>query len=210
MRKRVVASLMVLSMAGLFYVMAAAGLSVSVTAVDPPTSLGIDGTSYEIVMWIQNAAGAFIKTFGLWGHQTNSNDLPIWTSHNGGVKTVDGVTSATLTAGKTVSATWNLTNASGTAVPNGTYTYNLEMSNHHSSTTAYTDWYVRGTININGTSSTKTGADSVVNAGTTYMTAISAMYTPSTSIVFEPSQKQNAANPLAFVAPANFGPVPCA
>ena len=206
MRKRIAASLMVLSMAVLFYIMAAAGLNVSVTSVDPP-NIGGSGFSpnYEIVMWIENAAGAFVRTFGLWGHQTNSNDLPIWTSHNGGSTTVDGVTSATLTSGKTVNATWDLTGASGTVVPNGTYTYNLELSNHHSSTTAYTDWYASGTININGTSSTKTGADSVVNMATTYLTSISAMYTASTSIAYNPRANQNDVNPLAFVTPADFG-----
>ena len=203
MRKRIMASLMVLSMAALFYVMAAAGLNVSVTAVDPPG--GSFGNSYEIVMWIENAAGAFVRTFGLWGHQTNSNDLPIWTSHNGGSTTVDGVTSATLTSGKAVNATWDLTNASATVVPNGTYTYNLEISNHHSATTGYTDWYAKGTININGTSSTKTGLDSVVNSATTYMTNVSAMYTASTSIAYNPREKQNNVDPLAFVTPNNFG-----
>jgi hypothetical protein len=202
MKKRIAAGMIVVCLAGFYYAMAAPGLKVTVTAVDPPG--GGFGNNYEIVMWIKNAAGTFIKTFGLWGHQTNSNDLHIWTSQNGGSKTVDGVSAATLSTGTTVNATWNLTNAAGTVVPDGNYTYNLELSNHHSATSGYSDWYVRGTININGTTSTKTGTDSVVNTGTTYLTAISAAYTPSTSIVFEPVQKQNTADPLAFVAPKNF------
>ena len=207
MRKRIGAGISVLCLAGFFYAMAAPGVAVTVTAVDPTT--GSFAPKYEIVMWIQNAAGDFIKTFGLWGHQTtttgNSIDLPIWGSHLGtNAKTVDGVSSATLSAGATVNATWNLTNASGAAVPNGTYTYNIELSNHHSTTAAYSDWYARGEIIIDGTSKTATGTDSAVNTASTYITNVSAVYTAATSSVIDQASKQKIANPFAFVTPSSF------
>ena len=202
MRKRIGRGIAAMCLAGFFHAMAAPGLTVTVTAVDPPG--GSFGASYEVVMWIQDAVGTFIKTFAIWGNERNTNDLPIWAAHSSRVVATDAVASATLSAGTHINGPWNLTGSTGAVVPNGTYTYNIELSNHHSSAAAYTDWYVRGKIVIDGTSKTATGTDSAVNSGYTYLTNVSAVYTaPVSGIIAQPFDK-NSINPLAFVTPAAF------
>jgi hypothetical protein len=203
MIKRVGVEIAMMCFAGFLSAAAAPGLSVSVTAVDPPG--GSYGSNYEVVMWIQNAAGTFIKTIAIWGGQKNSNDLPIWYAHSSGAVATDAVASATLRAGATINGPWNLTGSTGAVIPNGTYTFNVELSNHHSSVNAYTDWFVRGKIAIDGTTKTVTGADSTVNSGNTYLTNVSAVFTAPASVIIEKTPQQNTTNPLAFVTPQMFG-----
>jgi hypothetical protein len=185
------------------YLMAAPGLKVTVTTVDP--SGGTWGTKYEVAMWIRNAAGSFIKTFGFWGGDKKTNDFPVWYSNAGGVTSVDGTTGATLSAGATLNSTWNLTDLNNAAVPNGAYSYRIELSNHHSSVNAYTDYFVAGTIQIDNTSKVKNGVDSSVNNGSTYITNVIAEYTGPASGTITADPEKRTANPFAFVTPAHFG-----
>lgn len=184
------------------YVMSAPGLKVTMTAVDPPG--GSWEPNYELVMWIRNAAGSFVKTFGSWGQDRSSNDFPIWYANSGGVTTVDGTTGATLTADTTLNSTWNLTGANNAAVPNGSYSYRIELSNHHT-LTAYAAYFVAGTIQIDSTSKVKNGVDSSVNNGSTYITNVIAEYTAPANGTINAVPENRTVNPLAFVTPAHFG-----
>jgi len=183
------------------------GLKVTVTTVDPAG--GGFGTSYEVVMWIETNVGAFVKTFALWGHQTNSNDLPWWSSKNNGDKTVDGTTSATLTASSTLNATWDLTGSSGAQVINGTYRYNIELNNHHNTINAYTGWFARGSIAIDGIGKTKNGVDtSTANASAALTNVIGAYSAPTISVQFTPPPAAKpVTDPLSFATPAGAGHV---
>ena len=165
---------LILYLASALPVLAADSLKVSVHTANP--SGGGFGSRYAVVMWIENAAGAFIKSFGRWGNDTGTNDLPIWNSKNGGVKTIDGVTGATQSTATTLASNWNCTNASGAAVPAGTYWVNIELSNHHSNMPSPTDLLIRSSIVIDGTSKTSTTIDSSFNSASTYLTAFSASY----------------------------------
>lgn len=184
------------------YLMAAPGLKVTVTTVDPPG--GSWGTNYEVVMWIRNAAGSFVKTFGSWGQDRSSNDFPIWYANSGGVTTVDGTTGATLSADTTLNSTWNLTGANNAAVPTGAYSYRIELSNHHSPA-AYAAYFVAGTIQIDSTSKVKNAVDSSVHNGSTYITNVIAEYTAPANGTITAIPEKRAVDPLAFVTPARFG-----
>jgi hypothetical protein len=203
MNKKAGMKMAMLTLTVFSYLMAAPGLKVTITTVDPPG--GSWGTNYEVAMWIRNAAGSFIKTFGFWGGDQNSNDFPIWDSNAGGVTTVDGTTGATPSAGATLNSTWNLTGANNAAVPKGAYSYRIELSNHHSSVDAYTDYFVAGTIQIDSTSKVKNGVDSSVNNGSTYITNVIAEYTAPANGTINAVPENRTADPLAFVTPANFG-----
>jgi hypothetical protein len=183
--------------------MAAPGLKVTVTTVDP--SGGTWGTKYEVAMWIRNAAGSFIKTFGFWGGDKKINDFPVWYANAGGVTTVDGTTGATQTAAATLNSTWNLTDLNNAVVPSGAYSYRIELSNHHSSVAAYTDYFVAGTLQIDNTSKVKNGVDSSLNNGSTYLTNVIAEYTGPASGTITAIPEKRTANPFAFVTPAHFG-----
>jgi hypothetical protein len=202
MKKKTGMIVAMLSLMVFSYVMAAPGLKVTMTAVDPPG--GSWGTNYEVVMWIKNAAGSFIKTFGSWGEDRASNDLPIWYKDAGGVTTVDGTTGATLSAGATLNSTWNLTDANNAAVPNGPYAYRIELSNHHT-LTAYAAYFVAGTIQIDSTSKVKNGVDSSVNNGSTYISNVIAEYTAPANGTITALPEKRTLDPLAFLTPAHFG-----
>jgi hypothetical protein len=203
MKKKAGMIVVMLTLTMFSYLMAAPGLKVTMTTVDPPG--GSWGTNYEAAMWIRNAAGSFIKTFGFWGGDQNPNDFPIWYTNAGGVTTVDGTTGATPSAGATLNSTWNLTDINNAAVPKGAYSYRIELSNHHSSVAAYTDYFVSGTIQIDSASRVKNGVDSSVNNGSTYITNVIAEYTAPTNGTINTIPEKRTVAPFAFVTPAHFG-----
>jgi hypothetical protein len=175
---------------------AAPGVTVTVSTSDPGT--GNWGSEHDIVLWIENAAGAFIKTFGRWGYDYGASDLPVWNSRKT-VSTVDGTTGATPTTYGTVSATWNLTGTNGSRVPNGTYHYCIELSNNHNH-----PYYVRGTIAIDGTSKTATGTDSSVNSASTFLKNVTAAYVDNGSSIRNPPLAQKAGGLRGFITPPSF------
>jgi hypothetical protein len=197
-------AVLALCFAGIAQVMAADSLKVSVHAANPPG--GSFGTSYVAVMWVENAAGAFVKSFGRWGNQTGSNDLPIWNSKNGGVKTIDGVTGATPTAAATLASNWKCTDANGTAVPNGTYKINIELNNHHNTITNCTDWLIQTGVVVDGAAKTKTVIDSSFNSAATYLTAFSANYIPGLSALEAAMPARGIlVTSTSFIIPPGFG-----
>ncbi len=79
-----------------------------------------------VAVWIQSSSGSYVKTLARWA-QTRRRYLLDWNSASGG-DTVDAVTGATFYSHGTRTATWNLTDRSGSVVPDGTYTIRLELA----------------------------------------------------------------------------------
>jgi len=156
-------------------------------------------------MWIENAAGQFVKSFGLWGRETNSNDFPIWNSKNGGVKSIDGVSAATLSSSQTLSTNWKCTNAAGTIVTEGTYYINIELTNRHSTMPNPGTYFVRTPIVIDREAKTKSTLDSSLNNGATYITSFLADYIPDNSTIESfGALTQLMVTPYGFVIPAGL------
>jgi len=155
---------------------AANELAVTVTTVNP---MGAYNPANCVVMWVQNNAGQFVRTFGKWAAE-REGELYTWNSANGGNTSVNinGVTSATRTSHGTISSRWNLANASGQRVPNGTYWYYIEMTDRNRQ-----GQVVKGHIAIDGTSETRTGIDSSFNSGSTYLTNVIAAYVESNAVM---------------------------
>lgn len=84
-----------------------------------------------IAVWVENSAGKLVKTVSLW-HLQNGQDrwlseLYRWYAASSGVDTVSGATRA---AGS-YTVSWDLTDADGKAVSDGTYTICIEATREH-------------------------------------------------------------------------------
>lgn len=82
-------------------------------------------------IWIANASGGFVKTLEVWA-QRRAGDLTKW-----GIETfsnrVDAISSATLSSHRQHQVSWDMTNASGAAVPDGDYQIIIELTDHDGS-----------------------------------------------------------------------------
>jgi hypothetical protein len=156
---------------------AANELAVTVTTINP---MGTYNPANIVAMWIQDNSGQFVRTFGKWAAERES-ELLTWNSANGGNTSVciDGVTAATRTSHGTISSKWDLSNASGQRVPNGNYWYYIEMTDRNNRQGPV----VKGHIAIDGTSETRTGIDSSFNSGSTYLTNVIAAYTENNAVI---------------------------
>jgi len=159
--KRLFTAFFILNFVGFLFVASAAGLTV--------TAKSAVNSTCTAVMWITNAANAFQHTFAIWDRNDNDH-LKVWRTYSGGSISTDAVSSATLSANATFSGTWNLKDASGALVPNGTYKYFIEICQN-----GPTPYHVVGSIVIDGTSKTKTVIDS--GNTTTALTNVTAVYT---------------------------------
>ena len=136
------------------------------------TSKEISGKTYsperDVVVYILNAAGKFIRTVGMWGF--DRSDCQTWATLSKSNE-VDAVSSATVTgASSDLSVTWNGMDTSEQAVPNGTYWLCLEATASDKNASAPR---LKCRIVLDGTSKTSTTADSSLNNGSTYFTALS-------------------------------------
>ena len=136
------------------------------------TSKEISGKTYsperDVVVYILNAAGKFIRTVGMWGF--DRSDCQTWATLSKS-NVVDAVSSATVTgASSDLSVTWNGLDTNEQAVPNGTYWLCLEATASDKNTSAPR---LKCKIVLDGTSKTSTTADSSLNSGSTYFTALS-------------------------------------
>jgi hypothetical protein len=77
-------------------------------------------------IWIEDTAGAYVKTVELWG-QTRAKWLVRFQAAASG-NVVDAVTGATLLSHGTHEVTWNLTDLDGCEVANQTYQLLLELT----------------------------------------------------------------------------------
>lgn len=127
------------SAAGVTSVQSAGSLSITFTTVDPrgrysPRNIG--------AVWIETADGKFVKTVERWAG-VRARDLRRWTQQSGGWPStstpdrVDAVSRATLRSHETHTLTWNLRDASGAVVPDGSYKVFVEMTDRDSPAGAY-------------------------------------------------------------------------
>jgi hypothetical protein len=85
--------------------------------------------TFCLVAWIEDNAGAFVKTLAVWGNVAEDlADVEPWftvakTPTDSLGNTVDAVTSPTLTGNKSLSVSWNGTDVKKAAVANGTYKF---------------------------------------------------------------------------------------
>lgn len=84
-----------------------------------------------IAVWVEDSAGALVKTIALWHLQNGRdrwlNELYQWYEASGGAETNS---SATRAAGS-YTLSWDLTGSDGAAVPAGTYTLWIEAVREH-------------------------------------------------------------------------------
>jgi hypothetical protein len=98
-------------------------------AISFSTSKWAATDTFCLISWIEDNAGAFVKTLAVWGK--NAEDLadvePWFTVAKSPTdtlgNTVDAVTSPTLIGNKNLSVSWNGTDVKKAAVPNGTYKF---------------------------------------------------------------------------------------
>lgn len=81
------------------------------------------------VIWITNAQGQFVKTIKVWANQYRST-LVRWVN-NSGQNTQGALTGASLNNHQLHNITWNGNNYQGTEAPDGTYTVNIEFTEHN-------------------------------------------------------------------------------
>lgn len=120
-----------------------------------------------IAVWIENSAGALVKTVSLW-HLQNGQDrwlseLAQWYQASGGVETNSSATRAP----GSYTVAWDLTDASGAAVKDGTYTVCIEALREHGSYSLAT-----GDVAVKGKAVSTTLADNVE------LSAITVKYQP--------------------------------
>jgi len=78
-------------------------------------------------VWVEDAAGVFIKTIGRWG-LIKYYHLSQWMAADG--TAIDGITGATqMVYQQPYTVVWDLTDRSGAQVPDGTYYIKLELTN---------------------------------------------------------------------------------
>jgi hypothetical protein len=87
------------------------------------SSHGIYGPANVGAIWITDSSNKFVKTLSVWGTIRLSN-ASAWTTASNSNRT-DAVSAATRRSEGPISATWNCTNTSEAAVPDGMYTVNI-------------------------------------------------------------------------------------
>lgn len=120
-----------------------------------------------IAVWVEDSAGALVKTVSLW-HLQNGQDrwlseLSQWYQAAGGVETNS---SATRAAGS-YTVVWDLTDLNGAAVKDGTYTVCIEALREHGSHSL-----ASGDVVVKGKAATATLADNAE------LSAITVKYQP--------------------------------
>ncbi len=95
-------------------------------------------------IWIETAAGAFVKTVERWG-KTRARYLTRFNTASGG-NVVDAITSATLSSHITHDRTWNLADKMECEIPAGMYRVVLEMTDRDGPGTTLELPFTKGTM----------------------------------------------------------------
>ncbi|MEO7097064.1 MAG: DUF2271 domain-containing protein [Polyangiales bacterium] len=80
-------------------------------------------------IWVETAAGVFVKTLERWG-KTRARYITRWNASSGG-NVVDAVTSATLATHVTHDRTWNFTDKQTCKMPPGDYRVMIEHTDYN-------------------------------------------------------------------------------
>jgi hypothetical protein len=154
------------------------------------TSKEISGKTYspqrDVVVYILNATGKFIRTAGVWGY--DRSDCQTWATLSKN-NVVDAVSSATVSGTSSdLSVTWNGMDTSEQAVPHGTYWLCIEATASDKNASAPR---LKCRIILDGTSKTATTADSSLNSGSTYFTALNISIFGNGAAVRPPVNREN-------------------
>ena len=105
------------------------------------------------VVWVASSGGTFERTIGRWAGSRRTH-LIAWRAA-AGTTDVDAVSGATQSSYGSLTATWDLTDRSGTVIPDGTYTIRIESCDSNASTESQNH---QGTFSFvkNGTASMQT------------------------------------------------------
>jgi hypothetical protein len=107
-------------------------LAVTVTTVSDHGSYSPENVG---AIWIASSSGTFVETLKVWGTIRLSH-LNAWNSATAsagfGNRTVDAITGATLSSFQTHMVTWNCTDDTRTAVPDGAYRVYFETADSNS------------------------------------------------------------------------------
>ncbi|MEZ4402357.1 MAG: DUF2271 domain-containing protein [Kofleriaceae bacterium] len=127
-----------------------------------------------VAVWVEDGAGAFVKTIGRWA-ATRKSHLVAWTAKAGGAD-ADAVSGATRPDHTPpLMITWDLKNRAGAEIPDGTYTIRMELADSNATTAGQND---QGTFTFtkSATPSTQTGLTSggFNTVGITYVAPASA------------------------------------
>ncbi len=83
--------------------------------------------AHVVAVWIENDAGAFVKTIDRWAGVRRQH-LVAWTQ-KAGAADIDAVSGATRNSHtQPVTATWDLRDRQGQEIPDGTYTIRMELA----------------------------------------------------------------------------------
>jgi hypothetical protein len=93
-------------------------------------------------IWIETAAGAFVKTIERWG-KTRARYITRWNASSGG-NVVDAVTSATLSSHITHDRTWDLTDKMMCKVAAGDYRVMVEHTDYNGTGALLTIPFTKG------------------------------------------------------------------
>jgi hypothetical protein len=103
-------------------------LSVAVTTVSDHGNYSPNNVG---AIWIANSSGTFVKTLKVWG-SIRINHLSAWNSATASAgftnRTVDAITGATLSSFQTHMVSWNCTDDTRAAVPDGAYRVYFETA----------------------------------------------------------------------------------
>jgi hypothetical protein len=174
-------------------------LTVSFSSVQIP---GGYSPNRDVVVYVVNSTNAFVLTVAVWGG--DRNDLATWHTTSGG-STVDAKTGATVrgTTSNLV-AGWNMKNASGQTVPNGTYWLVIEGTSTDNNTN---DPRLKFKLALDGTSKTLAAPDSSLNAGSTYFTGVNVTVNGSSSTIVSlhnPARYSLTIGAMRFALPADI------
>ena len=90
---------------------------------------------HVLAAWIERSDGTFVRTLFEWAARREPH-LVAWVDAHPAGEPLDGITSATLSTHATRTVTWDLRDASGALVPDGTYVLRLELADQNSTSTS--------------------------------------------------------------------------
>ncbi len=109
----------------------------------PTSHSGYSGTKNVLAIWIQNSAGAFVKTRSRNAGGGTADHLPTWAVNSGGLSTnclssscnmIGATSGATLSSFTAKNITWDGTDVTGAVVADGTYKITVQSTWNHGGT----------------------------------------------------------------------------
>lgn len=146
-----------------------------------PASTGGYTPKHCMAIWIENAAGTFIKTKLKQSSNSNLDHLATWTGKSA-QNVVDATSGATATSNSTLTVTWNGTNVSGAVVPDGIYKIWVEFAWASSMTT--------GKVTQSFSFTKGVAEDHQLPTATANLTAMTLDWVPTASLVETVSSNQ--------------------